>query len=136
MSETDHKCRALLVDDDAFSRGVFKVLLQDLGVDVAGEAGNGDEALAMFAELKPDITFLDIDMPIRDGVQTLKDILAMDANAYVVMLTAVGSMDVADDCVEHGASDYIRKSAAPNLLRAKVSSHIDEVRAGMAGDAS
>jgi two-component system, chemotaxis family, chemotaxis protein CheY len=60
--------RVLIVDDAAFMRGTLKMMLERNGYEIAGEAENGEEAIAKYLELEPDIVTLDITMPKMDGV--------------------------------------------------------------------
>ena len=67
--------RILIVDDAAFMRMMLKDILTKGGFEIAGEAADGNEAVAKYNELKPDLVTLDITMPNKDGIQALKDIL-------------------------------------------------------------
>lgn len=99
----------LIIDD---SRTLVKFINQsicDLGHSVIGEAHDGIQGFEKFKELKPDIVLLDITMPNRDGRECLTDILNWDPKAQVVMLSAVKSQQVIDDCLKIGAKDYIHK---------------------------
>mgnify|MGYP006436132793 FL=1 len=113
---SDNPCRAVVVDDDDLVRGVITGMLSQLGAEVVGEAENGEQAVQVFKECNPDITFLDIQLPIKSGTDALKEILEINAQAVVVMLTASADMDIADECMEFGAQEYIRKGANPDVL--------------------
>jgi len=128
MENTD-QYRVLIVDDDKLVRDLIKDLLQNFGATVVGEAENGEEALQAFDEYKPDVTFLDIEMPVKNGIDALKDILAKDPNANVIMLTATSDMDVVDMCAEIGAQSFIRKGAAPAALNTMLKAGIDKIKA-------
>ena len=113
---SDNPCRAVVVDDDDLVRGVITGMLSQLGAEVVGEAENGEQAVQVFKECNPDITFLDIQLPIKSGTDALKEILEINAQAVVVMLTASADMDIADECMELGVQEYIRKGANPDVL--------------------
>ena len=81
--------RILVVDDAAFMRRMVIDVLENGGHEVVGEAGNGNEALTRFQELRPDVTTLDITMPEKDGLTTLREIIACDPGAKVVMCSAL-----------------------------------------------
>ena len=68
--------RILIVDDAAFMRMMLKDILTKGGFEIAGEAADGNEAVAKYNELKPDLVTLDITMPNKDGIQALKEIKA------------------------------------------------------------
>ena len=111
----------LLVDDDALIRQILSSLLQKLGVIEIAEATNGLEALSEFAKQKPDLVFLDIEMPEKNGFDTLRKIKQIDATANVVMLTANDNTAVAESCINAGAQSYIKKGGNPKALIATLS---------------
>jgi two-component system chemotaxis response regulator CheY len=101
--------RVLIVDDAAFMRMMLKDILNKNGYDVCGEACNGNEALAKYKELKPDLVTLDITMPEKDGISALKDIIAFDSNAKCVMCSAMGQQAMVIEAIQSGAKDFIVK---------------------------
>jgi len=101
--------RVLVVDDTLFMRVKLKALLQSLGYDVIGEASNGQEAIDQFRLLKPDITTLDITMPEMDGLTALRQIRALDPNATIVMISALGQETMVVDAIRAGARHFIVK---------------------------
>ena len=80
----------LICDDAAFMRVMIKDILTKNGYDVAGEAENGLKAVEKYNETKPDLVMMDITMPEMDGIQALKKIKEADANATVIMCSAMG----------------------------------------------
>ena len=78
--------RILIVDDAAFMRMMLKDILTKGGFEIAGEAADGNEAVAKYNELKPDLVTLDITMPNKDGIQALKEIKAADPHALCALL--------------------------------------------------
>lgn len=101
--------KILIVDDSKTSRKILKNILEDNGHSVIGEAINGEEAVDKYKELQPDITTMDITMPIMDGLEALKRIMDMDKNAKVVMVTAAGQKTKMVDAVKHGAVEFLTK---------------------------
>jgi two-component system chemotaxis response regulator CheY len=101
--------RILVVDDAMFMRAMIKDILIKGGYEIIGEAGNGAEALAKYQELKPDAVTMDITMPEADGIQGLKSIKAFDANAKVVMCSAMGQQTMVIEAIQAGARDFIVK---------------------------
>ena len=101
--------RILVVDDAKVIRMVIKQILTRHGFQVAGEAGNGREALEKYKELKPDAVTMDIIMPDVDGIQGLKEILAFDKQAKVIMISAIDQRDSLTDAIRNGATDYVVK---------------------------
>ena len=82
--------RILVVDDTLFMRVKMKGLLEKWGHQVVGEAANGLEAVEKFKELGPDVVFMDITMPVMDGIAALKEIRAFDGTATVIIVSALG----------------------------------------------
>ncbi|WP_028273272.1 response regulator [Atopococcus tabaci] len=101
--------RVLIVDDAAFMRIKLKDILEKNGYEVAGEAQNGSEAIEKYKETQPDIVTMDITMPEMDGVEALKAIKAFDANATVLMCSAMGQQSMVMDAIRAGAMDFIVK---------------------------
>lgn len=101
--------RILIVDDAPIMRMILRNILRGSGYEIVGEAGNGNDAVKKYRELKPDVTTMDIIMPEKDGVTALGEILLYDANAKVIMITAVDQRDSLMKAIKAGAYDYITK---------------------------
>ena len=99
----------LIVDDAAFMRMMIKDILTKNGYNIAGEAENGAKAVEKYAELKPDLVLMDITMPEMDGIEALKKIKASDANASVIMCSAMGQQAMVIESIQSGAKDFIVK---------------------------
>lgn len=100
--------RILVVDDAAFMRARATKVLQDAGHEVA-EAENGIEAIAKYAECRPDAVLLDITMPEMDGLAALKAIKLLDPTARVAMVTAMGQQAIVMEALKAGARDFVLK---------------------------
>lgn len=101
--------RILLTDDAAFMRMMLKDILTKNGHEIVGEAANGEEALTKYKEVSPDVTFMDITMPVKDGIGGLKDIMAYDPKAKVIMCSAMGQQAMVLESIQSGAKDFIVK---------------------------
>jgi two-component system chemotaxis response regulator CheY len=101
--------RILIADDAAFMRMMIKNILTQNGHEVVGEAANGAEAVARYAELKPDVMTMDITMPEKDGIEALKEIIAADPAAKVVMCSALGQEAKVIESIRSGAKDFVVK---------------------------
>lgn len=101
--------RILVVDDAPIIRLMIKDIIEYHGHEVVGEACNGLEGVQMFKELKPDLVTLDIIMPEKDGIEALADILKLDPEAKVVMVTAIDQRESLMKAIRLGAADYIVK---------------------------
>lgn len=112
---TDTPLRVLIVDDEPMARARLRRMLgAEHGVHILGECSSGEEAAAALAGLKPDVVFLDIQMPGMDGFGALHR--AAEAwRPHVVFVTAFGEHAV--DAFEHGAVDYLLKPYSRERLR-------------------
>ena len=104
----------LICDDAAFMRMMIKDILVKNGYNIAGEAENGVKAVEKYQETKPDLVLMDITMPEMDGIQALKKIKAIDANASVVMCSAMGQQAMVIESIQSGAGDFIVKPFQPD----------------------
>ncbi|RYG73863.1 response regulator [Lentibacillus lipolyticus] len=99
----------LIVDDAAFMRMMIKDILTKNGFEIAGEAQDGNEAVEMYKELKPDLVTLDITMPEKDGLAALQEIKEIDESANIIMCSAMGQQSMVIDAIQAGAKDFIVK---------------------------
>jgi len=99
----------LIVDDAAFMRMMIKDVLTKNGYEVLGEAENGQKAIEKFKELTPDLVIMDITMPEVDGIQAVKEIKKIDANAKIIMCSAMGQQAMVIESIQAGARDFIVK---------------------------
>lgn len=101
--------RILLIDDSKTSRKILRGILEQAGHEIIGEAVNGKDGIQKYIELKPEVTTMDITMPVLDGLEALKEIIAYDKYAKVVMVTAAAQKNKIVDAVKFGASEFIAK---------------------------
>jgi two-component system chemotaxis response regulator CheY len=107
--------KILIVDDAAFMRMRCGRLLAERGFEVV-EAENGRQAVTKYAECKPDAVLMDITMPELDGIGALREIKAMDPNAKVAMVTALGQQQMVMAALQAGAKDFIVKPFEPDRV--------------------
>ncbi len=110
--------RVLIVDDAKIMRARIKSIAISAGWEVCGEAGNGAEAVEMYHQTHPDLVTLDIVMPIMDGVTALAKLREHDANAKIVMVTAVDQRQKLNECIRLGALDFVVKPYDAETLKA------------------
>ncbi|MBU0996013.1 MAG: response regulator [Proteobacteria bacterium] len=111
------KLKVLLADDERHIRVLMKKNIESMNGQVVGEAENGNQVMHMFRKKKPDILFLDINMPGKTGDDVLKDIMETDPDAFVIMLTSVSDYETVSRCIELGASGYIRKDTPSQEIK-------------------
>ncbi len=109
MKDTKMKNRVLIVDDSRFALKILRDILTKENYSVVAEARNGNEAIEMAKEHKPDYVFLDVEMPFMDGVSALPKILEVNAPCYIIMCTAMGQQEIIDKSICAGAKDYVLK---------------------------
>jgi len=100
--------RVIVAEDEAVIRMDLVEMLKELGYDVVAEAFNGERAVELVREHRPDLAFLDIAMPVRDGLSAAEEI-SRDNLCAVVMVTAFSQRDVAMKAAEAGAVGYVVK---------------------------
>lgn len=108
--------KVLICDDSIFVRKNLKNSLLQFGVETIFEACNGEQAIDMYKENNPDVVFMDIIMPIVSGIDAVKQILAYDKTAKVVMASSVGTQSYLKDAINAGAYEFLQKPFDSNLV--------------------
>ncbi|ADN02355.1 response regulator [Spirochaeta thermophila] len=103
--------KILIADDSIFVTKQLRQILSSAGFEVIGEANTGDEAVELYKSLHPgvDLVTLDITMPRMDGITALKKIMEFDADARVVIISALGRDDLVKTALLEGAKNFIVK---------------------------
>lgn len=99
----------VMADDEMIYRKMLRKIVEGMGFEVVAEATNGQEAVGLYSEFKPDLLFLDINMPVKSGEDALKEIMEEFPEAFIIMLTGQREMEVIEDCFSLGAANYIPK---------------------------
>jgi len=99
----------LIIDDADFMRMMLRDIIEDMGMKVTAEAKDGAEAVQQYRQKKTDLVLMDISMPVMDGLEALNQIMKIDPQANVVMITALGQKDQVLACIKAGARDFIIK---------------------------
>ena len=101
-------------------RMMLKTTLTQAGYTDLVEAEDGAKAVDLYAAEKPDLVFMDITMPNKDGLETLKEIKGMDPGATIVMCSAMGQETMVMDSIKSGAKDFIVKPFKPERILSTV----------------
>jgi two-component system chemotaxis response regulator CheY len=101
--------RILLVDDSPIIHRLLRKTLESNGYEVCGDAKNGREGVEMYKSLKPDLVFMDITMPIMDGLEAAKLIKELDPQARIIMLSAMGDDEIVGQAKELGIDIFLKK---------------------------
>ena len=108
--------RVLIVDDHPLTRDALATLLAGSDFDVVGQASDGDEALALAQELRPELVLLDLSMPGVDGLAALPRLREAAPESEVVVLTASGTEENLLAAIRGGAAGYLLKSEPPDRI--------------------
>lgn len=103
------KLRVLIVDDAIFMRRMISDILVENGMEVVGEADTGAKAIERYKELRPDLVTMDIIMPEMNGIDAVRKIVEHDAQAKIVMCSALGQQALVQDALAAGAKDFLIK---------------------------
>ncbi|HEY0497219.1 MAG TPA: response regulator transcription factor [Kutzneria sp.] len=112
--------RVLIADDQALIRAGLSALLRAAGLDVAGEAENGEQAVSLAASLRPDVVVMDIRMPVLDGLDATERILATDAASRILVLTTFDLDEYVYRALAAGAAGFLLKETPPAAIVAAV----------------
>jgi DNA-binding NarL/FixJ family response regulator len=114
--------RLLLAEDHPVVRaGLERLLAIEEDIDIVGSAANGEEAVKLAARIQPDVVLMDLSMPVLDGIEATRRIVAAhDGAVRVVVLTSFSDRDEIMAAVDAGASGYLLKDAEPHELIAGV----------------
>ena len=119
--------RLLLVDDHKLLRQGLRRAVEEAGFDVVGEAGDGEEAVRLAVELRPDLVLMDVTMPVLDGIEATRRLRHSVPGARVVILTMHGEEETVDQALRAGAVAYLLKDCSTDQVA-------DTLRAVAAGD--
>lgn len=121
--------RVLIADDQAIVRGGLRMILEaQADLEVVGEAPDGSEAIALVRSLEPDIVLMDIRMPILDGIEATRRLIAAGAESRVLVLTTYALDEYVYEALKAGAAGFFVKTDSPERL-------VEAVRLVAAGEA-
>jgi len=109
--------KILICDDSILARKNLISVLTALGISNITEASNGQAAVDICKEQHPDIVFLDIIMPVKDGITATKEIKADSKNTVVIICSSVGTQAHLREAIKAGAKDFIQKPIESNMVK-------------------
>ncbi len=121
------RIRLVLADDHRMLRDGLRLSMEDAGLDVVGDAGDGEEAARLVATLRPDVVLMDVSMPLLDGIEATRLIHEKNPDTHVIMLTMHGESDVMARAIQAGAVGYLVKDCSTDEI-------VEAVRMAADGD--
>ena len=106
----------LVCDDAIFMRTMISDILSQAGYEIVGEAETGVQAVEKYKQLKPDLVTMDIVMPDMGGIDAVREIVAFDQNARVLMCSAMGQQALVVEAIQAGARDFVVKPFQPSRV--------------------
>ncbi|NCC52274.1 MAG: response regulator [Spartobacteria bacterium] len=119
------ECRVIIIEDEATIRFVLSKICKQIGLEVAGDAGNGEDGLALLRQTDPHLVLLDINMPIMQGDEALPVIMREKPGTTVIMLTSVAEMTTVRRCIDLGAVNYILKSTPMEDIKHRIQETVE-----------
>lgn len=117
--------KILICDDSILARKQLKDIIRKCGYDNFLEAANGEQAIALYKESRPQLVFLDIVMPEKDGVQAVHEIREFDPEAYIIIVSSVGTQSQLKAAIMEGAHDFIQKPYSSDAISKVVSKRFE-----------
>ena len=126
MKRTQDKTQVLIADDHVFLRmGLVTLFENTPGFVVAGEADDGEQAVRDTLRLRPDIVIMDLSMPVKDGVEATREIMATVPETKILVLTTFATSDSISDVLAHGAKGVILKNTPRDQLLSAIHRILD-----------
>ncbi len=120
--------KVLITDDSEFMRTIIKNALHQVDPNLETlEAENGDVAVELFREHRPSIVFLDIIMPVKNGIMAMEEIRQIDSNVKVVVVTSVGQEEMVIKANELGTNGFVPKPFQPDQIKAIFQKLVGEI---------
>lgn len=121
MANDENTKRILLVDDSPIIHSLLRKTLEAQGYEICGDAKNGREACSLYESLKPDLVFMDITMPVMDGIEATKEIMGKYPNAKIIMLSAMGDDDIVESAKSLGVHTFLKKPFNDYMIMSAIS---------------
>lgn len=115
----------LICDDSILARKQIKDILSTLGTPTFAEATDGQCAVDQYKKVKPDLVFLDIVMPKKDGNAAIQEIMEFDPDATIIIASSVGTQSQLKSAIEAGARDFVQKPLDKNQVLTIVNNFLE-----------
>ncbi|HEY2898850.1 MAG: chemotaxis protein CheY [Gemmatimonadetes bacterium] len=106
----------LICDDAVFMRTMISDILEESGYEIVGQAESGVQAIERYKALRPDLVTMDIVMPDMGGIDAVREITSFDANAKILMCSAMGQQALVVEAIQAGAKDFVVKPFQPSRV--------------------
>jgi two-component system chemotaxis response regulator CheY len=106
----------LICDDAVFMRTMISDILEESGYEIVGQAETGVQAIERYKTLRPDLVTMDIVMPDMGGIDAVREITNFDANAKILMCSAMGQQALVVEAIQAGAKDFVVKPFQPSRV--------------------
>lgn len=117
--------KILIGDDSILARKQLKDYISQCGTPTFLEAANGQEAIDLYKKESPDLVFLDIVMPIKDGNAAVSEIISYDKDAEIIIVSSVGTQSQLKAAIEAGAKDFIQKPLNEDQIHHVITSRFE-----------
>ena len=117
-------CKILICDDSILARKQIKDIIATLGTPEIFEASDGQSAIDIYKNEKPNLVFLDIVMPKKDGNIAIEEIISFDKDAIIIIVSSVGTQSQLKCALEAGATDFIQKPFSKEQIIETLHKHI------------
>ena len=121
-----NKMNILIADDAAIARDTLKYILLNLDISKFYDASNGKDAIELYRKYKPAITFLDISMPLVNGMECLTHIKSYDPDAFVVLVSGHSDVKTVKTAIRSGADGYVVKPYSADKIKAMIEKYQSE----------
>lgn len=117
--------KILIGDDSILARKKLKDIILQYGTPLFLEAKNGQETVDLYKKESPDLVFLDIVMPEKDGNTAIREIIDFDRDADIIIVSSVGTQSQLKAAIEAGAKDFIQKPVQPEIIHHIIASRFE-----------
>ncbi len=117
--------KILIGDDSILARKQLKDVLASMGCQNFIDAANGQESIDKYKSEHPDLVFLDIVMPVKDGIVAVKEIYEFDNDAKIIIVSSVGTQTQLKQAIKAGAKDFVQKPLNTEQIRHIIDSHFE-----------